>query len=228
MNVLKLVGTAWLVHDGSKGIVIDTGRQGSTRRLLDTVKSLRISVPIIFMTHTHYDHAGGTEALRCATGARVLVGASEASCLREGYTPVPQGTHAIGRLLSKAAHAVDSKKREHYPRVTQDIIEIDSESSLEPYDFDAYAVPLGAHTSGSVGLHIGDWFIAGDTVFGIGSKLYPPFADDLAALPAAWQTILGSGAHYICPGHGGIIKIEKLKKEYEKRFGSASDVGIEV
>lgn len=228
MHVVKLAGTAWLVHDGSKGIVIDTGMQGSVRRILASVTSLGIHIPLIFLTHTHYDHAGNTEALRCATGARVFVGALEASCLREGYTPVPRGTHAFGRLLSRAAHVLSSKKREHYPRVTQDIIEIDSDFSLETFGFNAYAVPLGAHTSGSVGLHMGDWFFAGDTVFGIGGMLYPPFADDLAALPAAWQTILESGARYVCPGHGSMIEIEKLEREFERRFGTNAAAEIEV
>ena len=66
---------------------------------------------------------------------------------------------------------------------------------------------------------IGDDFFAGDTVFGIGSLIYPPFADHPEEFPAAWCTILDSGAKCIYPGNGKPFLAAELEKQYAKRFG---------
>lgn len=219
MDIVRLKGTAWLVHDGRQGVIVDTGIQGGAKHILAVVGSLGIRVPLVFLTHTHFDHAGNTQALLRATGAQVLVGASEASCLRSGFTPVPGGTNAVADSLSRTAHDLGIKKLERYEPVTQGIVTIEQACSLEPYGFDARATPLGAHTSGSLGLHIGDWFFAGDTVFGIGGIIYPVFADFEDDIPAAWKKIIDSGARYVCPGHGPKMDMAVLSERYHARFG---------
>ena len=218
MKIIRLCGTAWLVYNEKQGIIIDTGTAGAARIILKRIKSLGIRIPLIFLTHTHYDHAGSAQALRCETGAKVAVGSIEAVCLREGCSPVPKGTRMIGRLLFRAAKRLSPHQFERYQPVSQDIVEMDGRYSLEPYGFDAVALPLGAHTSGSYGLVIGDCIFVGDTVFGIGRNLYPPFADDVNGLPDAWQTIISSGAHTIYPGHGRKVSLEELQKQYIKRY----------
>ncbi len=219
MQIVRLGGTAWLVRDDKQGIIVDASKAKSAKVINRRIKDLDIRIPLIFLTHTHYDHSGGMAALRAATGAKVMVGAAEADCLRSGYTPVPKGTHAIGRFLSGAAHTLTSKTCEHYVPVTQDVIPIDTRRTLEEFGFDADVLPLGAHTKGSIGLHIGDYFFAGDNVFGIGHVIYPPFADEPEQIRTAWEIILNSRAKLICPGHGPMIKRDILKKHYTSRFG---------
>lgn len=220
MEVIRLQGTAWLAYEDGHGILIDTGLRADGGAILKRIKRVNVQVPLIFLTHTHYDHTGGVEALRSALGAKVLVGQCEAACLRTGFTPVPRGVNAVTRFLSRQAHRAQSRMREHYTPVMQDIVETGETGTLEEFRFDAQYFHLGAHSAGSTGLRFGEYFFAGDTVFGIGVGVYPPFADFMDEIPIAWQTIIGSGAKYICPGHGRIIKTDTLKKEYVRRFGA--------
>ena len=182
------------------------------------IDELNINIPLILLTHTHYDHTGCVEALRKATGAKVVVSAKEAAYLRRGHTPVPKGTSFWSEALSRAAHAFQSDKREHYTPVESGIIEIDAETSVEEWGFDARVLPLGGHTAGSIGLLIGDHFFAGDTVFGIGHIVYPMFANFPEQIQSVWEVIIGSEAKYICPGHGRMLKMRQLEGHYTKRY----------
>lgn len=220
MEVFKLSGTAWLAYSDGKAILIDAGLKADGEGILRRIRTMDVQVPLIFLTHTHYDHTGGVEAVRQETGAKVIVGEKETEFLRRGHTPVPQGTGAFSRCLSRIAHSLQPKTRENYAPVTRDIMVAGEAGSLAEGGLKATYVHLGAHSSGSVGLLLGDYFFAGDTVFGIGPVIYPPFADMAEEIPDAWRKIIGSGAKYICPGHGRMISIERLKKEYTRRFGA--------
>lgn len=222
MTVQRLVGTSWLVHDTERGIVVDAARKGRIEAFKKRMLPLKLTIPLLLLTHTHFDHAGSAHALQQYIGAKVIVGAAEADCLRQGNTPVPRGTHPITRLISGAGHNVVPAQTEHYEPITQDIIAADAVLNLSKFGFEATVLPLGAHTKGSIGLHIGDYFFSGDTVFGMGSSLYPPFADSPDDIGRAWETILSTGAAFICPGHGPILQREKLEKQYQVRFGKAA------
>jgi len=219
MEVVKLSGTAWMAYENGKAVVVDAGLKADSSTILRRIDALGLKVMLIFLTHTHYDHTGGAEAVRQATGAKVMVGEAESAFLRGGHTPVPGGTSAFSSFLSRAAHSLQSESREHYAPVTQGVAEAGEAGTLEELGLDAQYMHLGAHTTGSIGLRIGDYFFAGDTVFALGHVIYPPFADMPEEIPAAWRKIIASGAKYICPGHGRMISVERLKKEYTKKFG---------
>lgn len=222
MNVQRLVGTSWLIHDGQRGIVVDAARKGRIEAFKKLLGPLNLQIPLLLLTHTHYDHAGSAEALRSYMSAKVIVGAAEADCLKQGSTPVPKGTYPISRLISNAGHNLVPKQTEHYDAVTQDVIAVDAVRSLSEFGFEASVLPLGAHTRGSIGLLMGDYVFTGDTVIGLGSSLYPPFADYPEQVCAVWETILDTQAAFICPGHGPMLPRERLEKQYRARFGKAA------
>lgn len=218
MNILRVKGTAWLAYRGDTGVLIDTGLRRNAKQIIKKIETLGIKVPIIFLTHTHYDHVGNAEELRLALGAKVVVGEKEAECLRTGHTPVPKGTLAITRLISRAGHDIDAKRREYYKPVKEDIVEINEQQPLNEYGIDGTAYPLGGHSVGSIGLRINEHFFSGDNVFGILGAIYPVFADYEDEMQAAWKIILDSGAEKIYPGHGHIISGETLKRRYNARY----------
>ena len=222
MNVQRLVGTSWLVQDGPHGIVVDAARKGRIEAFKKLLVPMKVDIPLLLLTHTHFDHAGSARALQTYTGAKVIVGAAEADSLMRGNTPVPKGTHPVTRLISDAGHRVVPMQTEHYDAVTQDIIAVDASRDLSEFGFDASVLPLGAHTTGSIGLLIGDYFFTGDTVFGLGNSLYPPFADCPDQVCAAWEIILNTQAAFICPGHGPILPRERLERQYRARFRKAA------
>lgn len=63
-------------------IVIDPGNDSD--KILAVIRDLAKPVAAILLTHTHYDHIMGVEAVRAETGAPVYVSALEADWL---YTP---------------------------------------------------------------------------------------------------------------------------------------------
>lgn len=218
MNVVKLIGTSWLIHDGQRGIIVDAARKRNKAAIKSKLDALGLSIPLLFLTHTHFDHTGCAQALHQYTGAKVIVGAAEAQCLKQGLTPVPKGTYALTRFISKAGHKLVPRETEHYGAITRDIVTVSEILDLSEFGFEARAIPLGAHTAGSIGLHFGDYFFAGDTVFGLDISLYPPFADQPERIGAAWRKILESGAAWICPGHGPVLPRDRLEKKYAYFF----------
>lgn len=222
MNVARLAGTSWLVHDGHRGIVVDAGRKRRIGVFERRLRPLGLELPLLLLTHTHFDHAGSAQALCGYTGAAVMVGAAEADSLRQGYTPIPRPLCLWSRTVAAVGRNLLPRQTEHYEAVTARIVAVDAARDLAEYGFDAKVIPLGAHTQGSIGLLIDGYFFAGDTVYGIGGALFPPFADCPEGIGTAWETILRTGAMYICPGHGPVIPREKLRKKYEKLFANTA------
>lgn len=218
MNIARLAGTSWLAYEDGRGILIDAGRDPDGGAIIKRIRRLGIDVPMLFLTHTHYDHTRGAEAVRQATGAKVIVGKEESGALRTGQTPVPAATGRLGHAVLRFAKVLNASTGDRYQPVTKDIIEITESGPLEGYGPDVRIYRLGAHTAGSIGLRIGEDFFAGDTVFGFGSAIYPPFADYPDQFPHAWSVILNSGAKRIYPGHGKPFSVDVLRKQYQSRY----------
>lgn len=66
---------------GDSGLVIDpgTGAEEVVRR----IQTLNLNIEAILLTHAHFDHIGGLEEVRAATGAPVYVHPQEAEWLLE-------------------------------------------------------------------------------------------------------------------------------------------------
>ena len=63
-----------VASDKSKrGMIIDPGAE--SRTILKRIESLDISVALIVVTHSHFDHIGAVKTLKEATGAKFAVGA---------------------------------------------------------------------------------------------------------------------------------------------------------
>ena len=61
-------------------IAVDIG--GDSERFLSFLKSKNLTLAKILLTHGHFDHIGGVEAVRKATGAEVFVHADDAKMLQ--------------------------------------------------------------------------------------------------------------------------------------------------
>ena len=81
---------------GDRVTLIDAGAPGNGRIVLRQLRSLGIQpkdVEQIIVTHHHLDHRGALGELARATGARILVHASEAPFFR-GHAPYPNPVNA--------------------------------------------------------------------------------------------------------------------------------------
>jgi hypothetical protein len=59
----------WMLHDGRHAVVVDPGDAGP---VMQALTDSGLTLQSILVTHHHPDHVGGVDALRAATGARVL------------------------------------------------------------------------------------------------------------------------------------------------------------
>jgi len=64
----------WVLHDATSAVVVDPGE---TDGVLSYLRCHGLRVEAILVTHHHADHTGGAEALRQATGARLIAPAGE-------------------------------------------------------------------------------------------------------------------------------------------------------
>lgn len=71
----------YVVGDGAgRCAVIDPGDEPD--RILDFLDDHGLTCEVILLTHGHFDHIGGLEALRRATGARVVIGEGDRACIQ--------------------------------------------------------------------------------------------------------------------------------------------------
>ena len=95
------MSNAYLVEDGDKLLVIDTGMPGHARKIVSYVKSLGKdpgSVETIILTHSDLDHTGSTAQLKQLTGAKVAIHEADAPRL-SGEKPWREAKGAAGLAM---------------------------------------------------------------------------------------------------------------------------------
>ncbi|QEH35291.1 Metallo-beta-lactamase L1 precursor [Aquisphaera giovannonii] len=78
---------AYAVETSAGLLLFDSGLDADAKALKEQMAGLGLhwrKVVAIFLTHAHGDHAGGADALRAATGAKVYAGEGDAAVLRAG------------------------------------------------------------------------------------------------------------------------------------------------
>jgi len=79
--------SAVLIDGGSELALIDGGLPQSAQPILANVRALGFDparISLILVSHAHYDHVGGINAIQRFTGARVLTSAAAAEALQRG------------------------------------------------------------------------------------------------------------------------------------------------
>lgn len=79
--------SAVLIDGGSELALIDGGLPQSAASILANVRALGFDpkqISLILVSHAHFDHVGGVNAIQRYTGARVLASAPAAEALRSG------------------------------------------------------------------------------------------------------------------------------------------------
>jgi len=81
----------YLVRFEDEAALIDAGCGRTTERLLRNVEKIGVdlgTIRTLFVTHCHFDHAGGIRAIRERTGCRVVAHELDARFLEEGNSVV--------------------------------------------------------------------------------------------------------------------------------------------
>ncbi len=210
--------TFLLVQDGGF-FLVDAGDPNTADHILKTIHSRGLkpeALKFIFLTHTHYDHAGNAAVLKRLSGAKVLVHQSEADYLRRGFHPIPNGTNALvkgivwmGRHFTRQAFAA-------FDAVEPDILFAGS-YDLQNLGFEGHILHTPGHTLGSSVLVTDRKAYVGDTLFNLYGIRYPVFANDEEELRRSWHRLLQLEVDFYYPAHGKRLSKTQLEQAVKKK-----------
>jgi len=178
-----------------RGMIVDPGAEDKT--ILRTVNALKLTIPLIVVTHTHPDHIAALRTIKEATGAEFAIHEAEAN--------VALG--AMSRLM--AAMAGGSFSQLPKPdRLLKDGDNID----IDDLHFRVLHTP--GHSPGGISLYGHGVVFSGDTLFnyGIGRTDFPgcSHAQLMKSITDKLLTLPGDTAVY--PGHGPATTIGNEKR----------------
>ena len=211
----------YLIEQDRKLLLVDTGNRGQVGKALKAIRRLGfdlIDLKYIFLTHTHYDHAGSVAGIKEQTGAKVIVNESEAGNLRDGFTPIPFGVTPLFRVISYLGRKGPGIERRiaWYEPVDPDIV-FDDRLDLKNMGFEATIIHTPGHTEGSSSLILGDKAFVGDALFNFRGMIFPGFANDEKQVGKSWKKLLALDVKWFYPAHGKRVSRERLVEEAEKR-----------
>lgn len=207
----------YLVVSDGEAALIDSGfgDEGSLQARLEFLgghAGLRLSY--IVLTHHHWDHAGGAQRLRQASGAQVVMHRQEAPFLRDLSRRVPLAESSLRPDREATGHdrapATSSEQalREAAAQANPERLlaggEVLSVGSLE-----LEAIHTPGHTLGSLCLYLrqGRVLFSGDTILGLGTvAVSPPPYGDMGLYLESLERLKGYDIALICPGHGPPVR----------------------
>jgi len=216
-HILKERSNAFVVEATDQLYLVDSGRQNDIGTVLPAILQLqnetRKLANWLILTHTHYDHSGGAAELKKELGVKVVVGKPEVRFLKNGFTPLPEGTNLLTDWVSDLGKQMSGKGFE-YPPVRPNK-SLTHEWEVEP---NLRIVMTPGHTKGSISVIINNEVaVVGDTLSGLDqSHIMPAYADDINELLESWGKLLATPCHSFLAGHGNVIKRAELELEYNK------------
>lgn len=225
IQILSGRSNVFLLTNGDKNILIDTGTKSMYQRLELRLNQLNVNrIDYLILTHTHYDHAENSSRIKEKYKAQVLVHRDEASYLNSGKNIIPGGTNLITRLIINL-FAKRFLSISRYEPCQHDFL-VDSVFKLNEPGFNTYIMHTPGHTIGSMSVIIdNEVAVVGDAMFGIFKwSVFPPYANDITELINSWDCLLGTGCSVFLPGHGSANNrslVQKCFSKMRERFSGA-------
>ncbi len=185
---LGLIKTnCYLISTDKAAVVIDPGFK--TEITADFLKANEGKARMILITHAHFDHIGGAEALRDETGVEIGIGELDAPALRDTEFNLSDKFHAHIAPFSADRTFCDGEK-----------------FSVGDIDFEVILTP--GHTVGGVSYLSGESLFSGDTLFAgaVGRTDMP--GGSLKALKKSLKRLIALPEETkVYPGHGDFTTV---------------------
>lgn len=185
---LGLIKTnCYLISTDRAAVVIDPGFK--TEITADFLKANGGKARMILITHAHFDHIGGAEALRDETGVEIGIGELDAPAFRDTEFNLSDKFHAHIAPFSADRTFCDGEK-----------------FSVGDIDFEVILTP--GHTVGGVSYLSGESLFSGDTLFAgaVGRTDMP--GGSLKALKKSLKRLIALPEETkVYPGHGDFTTV---------------------
>lgn len=181
-------------------VIIDLG--GDPDRLMKFLDLHKLKLRKILLTHGHFDHIGGVEAVRRLTGAEVYIHEDDA------------------KMLSSAEYSLAAGMSFHPFEPVEEYTAITGDSIINDGDRSFQVMHTPGHSCGSVCYICGDIIFSGDTLFkeSIGRSDFP--GSNSIDLDNSLRSLsLLSGDYKVLPGHGPstTLNYERLTNPFMKK-----------
>jgi glyoxylase-like metal-dependent hydrolase (beta-lactamase superfamily II) len=224
MVVERLIGgrsNVFLLDNSDASILVDTSWQAARSRLSTILERLEYathrSLTALFLTHTHFDHAGNAAWIQARYRPQLILQQNEVGFLCNGDNTMPAGTNTLTRLLLPRFGKILQSLVRYTPACPD--ISFDDCLDLTYLGFDAYLLHTPGHSTGSSSLIVeGEIALVGDAMYGMfPNSAYPPFADDPQLLIKTWEKLLDTRCELFLPSHGKAIQRKILEQDFLKR-----------
>jgi glyoxylase-like metal-dependent hydrolase (beta-lactamase superfamily II) len=211
------VVTCYLIRqDGT--VLVDAGSKTNPKALWPSLDDTGIrpeEISLVFITHGHWDHYAGAQAIRERTNALVAVNQREKSWIEQGLNMLPPAISLWGGFFRQLL--VMGKPFTKLPPTPVDIDLPDQGLSLEPYGIAGRIILTPGHTFGSMSLVLdtGDAFVGDLAMNGLPMRIgpgLPALGDDADQVMASWRILLNEGAKTIYPAHGKPFPADVLRR----------------
>jgi glyoxylase-like metal-dependent hydrolase (beta-lactamase superfamily II) len=195
----------YLVRFGRKAVLIDAGCGNAHNSLkLNVGKCLpeSIEVEYLLLTHCHFDHTGGAEAVRNEYGCEIVCSALDAVYLEGGDSEVTAASW-YGSRMQPLAIDVKIEKDPHTIQVGGGRI---------------IAHHWPGHSPGSMVYTVeieGQRVLFGQDVHG---PIHPSLLSDPIAYQSSLRKLLALDADILCEGHFGVYRGKKAVRSFIQSF----------
>jgi glyoxylase-like metal-dependent hydrolase (beta-lactamase superfamily II) len=195
----------YLVRFGNKAALVDAGCGWGHSRLMKHIAECLTpddQLEYLLLTHCHFDHTGGAEAVRNEFGCRIVAHEFDAAFLESGDSEVTAASWYSSRF---SPLAIDIKLR-------------GEESELPIGNGTITAVHWPGHSPGSVvyTAHMDDQLV----VFGqdVHGPIHPALLSDAHQYQASLAKLAGMNADILLEGHFGIVRPKEEVLEFIQSF----------
>ena len=195
----------YLVRFGEKAALIDAGSGNAQEAMFDNISEvlpLDVKIEYLLLTHCHYDHTGGAEAVRKRYGCRIVAHELDAAYLENGDSTVTAANWYDSRM--------DPLKIDHKIKGSEEIFQVGNGKVT------AYHCP--GHSPGSL-VYVTQ-LDSHSVLFGqdVHGPLEPSFLSNHGHYAQSLRFMMGLNADVLCEGHFGIYRGKKSVNRFIESY----------
>ena len=195
----------YLVRFGRKAALIDAGcgnGQTSLKFNVDKCLSASVEIEYLFLTHCHFDHTGGAEAVRNDYGCKIVCSTLDAVYLEGGDSEVTAASWYGSRMHPLTIDVKIEKDQQAIPV---------GDGRITAHRWPGHSPGSMVYTTETEGQRV----LFGQDVHG---PIHPSLLSDPIAYQSSLRKLLAFDADILCEGHFGIYRGKEAVRGFIRSF----------